>query len=141
MIFSLYFHLDGICRPSGLISEDRSEVVAFARDIAQSGVGLLDDWVTDADWLDADGSPSDARSILDALDENDLLNAISQVSDAMQSRRVGFIQFNEHDDLFALLDHHHAVEWLPQHLRDHVDELRRAYRALTQDLSDEWNGL
>lgn len=140
MIYSLHFLLDGICNPSGMISEDRSEVVAFARELARLGVDLLDDWVSDADWFDSAGNPSDVLSILEADDEDDLMNAVSQVSDAMQSRRVGFIQFNEHDDLFALLDHHHAGDWLPQHLRDRVDGLRRAYRALTQDLSDEWNG-
>lgn len=139
MIYSLHFSLDGVFGPGGAINERRGELVAQAVDIARAAVDVLGDWVADAEWFDASGNESDVLSIFDTEDEDELIAAVAQISDAMKAQRIGFIDLAEHDDLFALIDHHSMVEWVSKAMRDRILKVKRAYRALEGDLSDEWS--
>src|SRR5262245_37459833 len=118
MIHSLHFLLDGVAGPGGAIDERRGELVAFAVDLARTAVGMLGDWVNDADWFDASGEQSDIHALLASEDEGELVDVVSQVSDAMKGQGMGFIDLEQHDDLFALIDCHYMVEWVSPAVRD-----------------------
>jgi hypothetical protein len=139
MLYSLHFSIDGIIGPGGEIRERQEELIGQAVVLAKTAVDLLGDWVHDADWFDASGEPSDVLSIFDTEDDDELIAAVGQISDAMKSQRLGFIDFHAHDDLFALIDYHSMLEWISPSMRARILEAKRICNALKADLSFEWS--
>ena len=138
MIYSLCYSLDGIYGPGGGIYRKRREAVACAVDLSKTALDTLADWVHDADWFDASGDLTDASSLFATEGEDELANAISQVSDAMKGQGIGFIDIVAHDNLFALIDHHHMDTWLSAQLCTRIKDVKSAYDTLESDISDEW---
>jgi hypothetical protein len=98
MLHSLYFSIDGVLGPGGSIDARRSEILKQAVSLAKTGLELLGDWANDADWFDGAGLPVDAWSLFETEDEDELQDAVSQVSDAMKTQGTGFIDVKQHGD-------------------------------------------
>ena len=148
MLHSLVYLLDGVYGPAGSVSESRSAIVAQAADIAKVAAGVLGDYLSILDDQygpseeDDDELELESERLVDQLDSNDdgeREEAISEISELLKSKQLGYIDIHTHEDLFSLVDYHGALEWLSLELKARLQAARTEYQRLVVDIDDEWS--
>jgi hypothetical protein len=138
MLYAVTYELEGIQGPGGYVSRSRSEVLGFAKGIAEVVLDQLGDAVSIEEWYDLNGEEANPRILLQSDDPDQVTDVISQISDAMKAERSGYLDLKEYTNLFELADAEGVESWCSSTLRARLHELRKGYWAVVDELSAEW---
>lgn len=136
MLYLVAYHLDGITNHGGAICTSRSEAVAFAKSMAETA---LAQGVSIDEWYDLEGEEVDPHKALSSDNEDLIVDMIGQVSDALKGSGPDYIDICEYDDLLALIEAQHVIEWCSPATKARIQDFRRAYEELIVDLDREWD--
>ena len=140
MLYAVTYNIESSYGPGGYVDTSRDEVIKVAKSMAEVALDQMDDGVSFHEWFDLDGNEEEPRNLLQSDILEEVKNIIEQIGDAMKGGKDGYIDFWEYSDIFELIKEQEVTSWCSESLKDQIAQVKKAYCALVNHLSDEWGG-